>query len=70
MNTRDALIDLMIEHDLSRSEIADMVSVDLATVNRWLRPREAGDGESVPQMAVELLGYKLRERSVKGGEGA
>ena len=61
MNTRDRLIDLMSENGLERREVAELVAVDLITVERWLLPREADHREDVPEMAVQLLEYKLKD---------
>ena len=50
MNNREILITLMLEHQLERREIADLVSTDRDTADRWLltnessRHREAPDG--------------------------
>ncbi len=63
MNNRDTLIDSMVAHGLERRELAEMLRVERETVDRWLLPRESGRGCEVPDMAIELLGYKLRERA-------
>ncbi|HMM75246.1 MAG TPA: hypothetical protein PJ986_06040 [Gammaproteobacteria bacterium] len=67
MNNRDTLIELMVTHGLERRELAALLRVDRDTVDRWLLPREAARGCEVPDMAIELLGYKLREREAQGG---
>lgn len=69
MNNRDTLIDLMVAHRLERLELADMLRVDRDMVDRWLLPRDAARWCEVPDMAIELLGYKLRERRAAAGEG-
>lgn len=62
MNNRDTLIELMVSHRLDRLTLANLLRVDRETVDRWLLPREASRWVPVPDMALELLGYKLRER--------
>ncbi|MCC7119923.1 MAG: hypothetical protein IT493_00075 [Gammaproteobacteria bacterium] len=62
MNNRDTLIDLMVLHRLERRELAELLRVERDMVDRWLLPRDAGRWCEVPDMAIELLGYKLRER--------
>jgi len=62
MNNRDTLIELMVSHRLDRLTLANLLRVDRDTVDRWLLPREASRWIAVPDMALELLGYKLRER--------
>ncbi|MGE3773275.1 MAG: hypothetical protein AB7I32_10145 [Gammaproteobacteria bacterium] len=62
MNNRDTLIELMVAHGLERRELAAMLRVDRDTVDRWLLPRGTARSCDVPDMAIELLGYKLRER--------
>ena len=70
MNNRDTLIDLMIAHGLERLELASMLRVEREMVDRWLLPRDAARWCEVPDMAIELLGYKLRERTQAAGEGS
>lgn len=62
MNTRETLIDLITQYGLERRQVADMVRVKRETVDRWLLPNEASSHEEVPEMAVELLQLKLRDR--------
>jgi hypothetical protein len=59
MNNRERLIDLMIEHELERREVAELLSVDRATVDCWLASGESSRHLDVPNMAVELLTLKL-----------
>lgn len=69
MNNRDTLIDLMVAHGLERLELASMLRVEREMVDRWLLPRDAARWCEVPDMAIELLGYKLRERAAAAREG-
>ena len=62
MNNRDRLIDLMLEHELERREIAELLSVNRELVDHWLLPTEAQSGEPVPDMGIELLELKLAAR--------
>ena len=59
MNNREILITLMLEHQLERREIADLVSTDRDTVDRWLLTNESSRHLKVPDMAIELLQLKL-----------
>ncbi len=63
MNNRDRLIDLITEHELERREVAEILSVDRAQVDRWLLPRGSHGAEEVPTMAVELLTLKLGQEA-------
>jgi transposase len=67
VNNRDKLIDRMTGNDIDRRELAGMLCVDRETVDRWLLPREAARWLEVPDMAVELLKYKLAERQGRDG---
>jgi len=67
MNNRDKLIDQMTSNDIDRRELAGMLCVDRDTVDRWLLPRDATRWLEVPDMAVELLKYKLAERQGRDG---
>ena len=62
MNNRDQLIDLIREHELERREVAALLRVSIDTVQRWLLPLESKHREDVPDMAVELLQLKLKDR--------
>jgi transposase len=62
MNFRDRLIELISAHGLDRREVAELVRVRRDTVDRWLLPPESKKHEEVPEMAVELLELKLRDR--------
>lgn len=55
-------MELMTEYRVDRREVADMVRVKRDQVDRWLLPNEARNHEAVPEMAIELLEYKLRDR--------
>ena len=62
MNTREILIDLITQYGLERRDVAELVRVKRETVDRWLLPNEASSHEEIPEMAVELLQLKLRDR--------
>ena len=62
MNNRDTLITLMVENDLEPREIAELLSVQRDTVDRWLISPESSRHLEIPDMAVELLGLKLAAR--------
>jgi len=62
MNNREYLIDLITEYGLERIEVAEMVKVRRETVDHWLLPNEASNHEIVPDMAIELLQLKIRDR--------
>ena len=66
MNNRDQLIDLMRSHGLERREVASLLRVSIDTVQRWLLPLESRHREEVPDMAIELLGLKLKDLPPKG----
>lgn len=52
----------MIEHDLDRGDVAELVKVKRETVDHWLLTHESKNYEEVPEMAVELLQLKLKLR--------
>jgi hypothetical protein len=60
MNNRDRLIDMMVDHKLERREISELLKVDRSLVDNWLLPHEAARSEEIPDMAIELLEYKLK----------
>ena len=61
MNNRDQLIDLIVEYELERREVAELLSVDKSQVDSWLLPHGSHGAEAVPAMAVELLALKLEQ---------
>ena len=63
MNNREKLIDLMIEHNLERRELAQMLKVKSETVDHWLLPNDIRNHEEIPDMAIELLELKLDMKS-------
>ena len=69
MNFRERLIDIISEYGLDRSEIAEMVKVKRETVDHWLLSNESSHHEEIPEMAIELLQLKLRDREVENTGG-
>jgi len=67
MNTRERLIELMTTYKLDRREISELVHVKRDVVDHWLLPNESRNHQEPPEMAVELLEFKLRDR-VKAGQ--
>ena len=65
MNNREQLISLITEHNLERREVADMVRVKREVVDHWLASNESKSHEEVPDMAIELLEIKLKQRDAE-----
>ena len=63
MNNREKLMDLMSLHKLERREVADLVRVKRETVDHWLASHESKHSEVMPDMAIELLELKLKQRT-------
>jgi hypothetical protein len=70
MNTRERLIELMTTHKLDRREVAELVRVKRDVVDHWLLPSESRNHQEPPEMAIELLDYKLRDRRGADAAGA
>ena len=49
----------MAERRLDRSELAQLLSVKKKDIDQWLLSNESKDHEEIPDMAIELLQYKL-----------
>lgn len=64
MNNREKLIELLAEHQLDRREVAALLMVKRETVDRWLVSHESKSHEEVPDMAIELLELKLKDRTI------
>jgi len=59
MNNRECLIEIMTERKLDRIELAQLLSVKKKDVDQWLLSNESKEHKEVPDMAIELLQYKL-----------
>ncbi|MGY8813703.1 MAG: hypothetical protein ACKVHQ_03165 [Gammaproteobacteria bacterium] len=59
MNNRQRLIDIIFEHKLDRLRVAELLKVKRDTVNHWLLSNESKSNIEIPDMAIELLEYKL-----------
>lgn len=66
MNNRQRLIDLITDHKLDRRDVAGLLKVRREIVDRWLLSGESKLHEEVPEMAIELLEYKLGVRPADG----
>jgi hypothetical protein len=62
MNTRERLIELMTDYGLDRRELGELLKARRDTIDRWLLSNESRNQEEVPEMAVELLELKLKDR--------
>lgn len=52
-------MDIMLEHELDRMTISEMVKVKRDEVDHWLLSNESKNHKEVPDMAIELLELKL-----------
>ena len=59
MNNRDRLIEIMAENSLDRVELAQLLSVKKKDIDQWLLSNESAAHKEIPDMAIELLQYKL-----------
>ena len=59
MNNRERLIEIMTERELDRIELAQLLSVKKKDIDQWLLSNESKEHKEVPDMAIELLQYKL-----------
>ena len=64
MNNREKLIDLIVTYKLDRRDIAELVMVKPDIVDHWLAAGESKTREVIPDMAIELLELKLKDRPV------
>ena len=59
MNNRDRLIEIMAERGLNRSEIAQLLRGKKKDIDQWFLSNESAAHKEIPDMAIELLQYKL-----------
>jgi hypothetical protein len=72
MNNRERLINLITDFKLDRLTVAEMLKVKRNTVDNWLMSSESRSQEEMPDMAIELLEYKLglkKEESEESSPG-
>lgn len=65
MNTRERLIELITDNELERLDVANLLKVKRDQIDCWLLPNESKNHQAPPEMAVELLEYKLRDMKSK-----
>jgi len=63
VNNRDKLIEMMVENELTRYELSEMLRVDIQELDHWLLPIGAAEHKNVPDMAIELLELKLKRQT-------
>ena len=59
MNNRERLIEIMTKRKLDRIELAQLLSLKKKDIDQWLLSNESKEHKEVPDMAIELLQYKL-----------
>ncbi len=59
MNNRERLIEIMTEQKLDRIELDKLLCVKKKDIDLWLLSNESKGHKEVPDMAIELLQYKL-----------
>jgi hypothetical protein len=59
MNNRERLMDIMVEKELDRREIAELLKTKRDDVDHWLISNESKNHKEMPDMAIELLEIKL-----------
>jgi len=52
-------MDIMIDRELDRLQIAELVKVKREEVDHWLLSNESKNQKEIPDMAIELLELKL-----------
>lgn len=68
MNNRERLIDIIAEHELDRREVAELVKVKSVVVDHWLLSNQSSSHEEMPDMAIELLELKLKDKKHSASE--
>ncbi len=59
MNNRERLMGIMVDHDLDRMALTEMLKVKRDEVDSWLLSSESKNHREMPDMAIELLELKL-----------
>ena len=61
---RKVFLEILEDHDLRRSDVAELLHVSTHTVASWTKPETSKSSSAVPLWAIELLGFKLPLREV------
>ena len=59
MNNRERLMEIMVDHELDRMELSELLKVKRDEIDFWLLSNESKNHKEVPDMAIELLELKL-----------
>ena len=59
MNNRERLMEIMIDQDLDRLRLAELLKAKRDEVDNWLLSRESKNNKEIPDMAIELLEVKF-----------
>ncbi len=52
-------MEIMIDQDLDRLRLAELLKVKREEVDNWLLSRESKNNKEIPDMAIELLEVKF-----------
>ncbi len=64
MNNRERLMEVMLEKEMDRRDIAGLLKVKREDVDHWLLSGESKNHQPVPDMAIELLELKLGYKQI------
>lgn len=59
---RERMLALLKKYGLSGEDLAELMHVSAYTTKSWLKPETSRSSNPVPEWAMELLVYKMRER--------
>lgn len=62
MNNREKFLSMVVDNELDRTEVAELLKVDRQQVDSWMLSPESAHHEEIPDMAIELLELKLKLR--------
>jgi DNA-binding XRE family transcriptional regulator len=59
---RELFLGMLAENELTRADAAELLHVSVHTMNAWLKPEASKSSNPVPLWAIELLGFKMKDR--------
>lgn len=68
MNNREKFLSLVVDNELDRYDLSEMLKVPFDQIDSWLLSPESAHHQEVPDMALELLELKLRLRAENQSE--
>lgn len=62
---REDFLALLERYKLTRADVAELLYVTPSAVEAWCKPETSRSSNPVPRWAIDLLGYRVKDREKK-----